>query len=109
MPIHNGFMAAIVDEASQLPLEEYRPTLDPTTNIVTCYVETKLNQPFTIVLRDTTSVFSQGTSVYVDGIYVDNGLTGPGIAIERRWFGKRIDQIHVKPFIFGHNPAGTPR
>jgi hypothetical protein len=107
MPFHKGFIATIYDVSTNLPLQEYAPTLDRATNTATSYIETKADQPFTIVLRDTTSAFSQGTAVYVDGVYVDNGLTGPGIATERRWFGKRIDHVHVKPFIFRQNTAGT--
>lgn len=107
MPFHKGFIATIYDASTNLPLQEYAPTLDQSTNTATCYIETKADQPFTIVLRDTTGAFSQGTAVYVDGVYVDNGLSGPGIATERRWFGKRIDHVHVKPFIFRQNTSGT--
>lgn len=49
-----------------------------------------------------------GTAVYVDGVYADNGLTGPGVAEERRWFGKRVDYQHIRPFVFRNNTAGTP-
>ena len=107
MPFHKGFIATIYDASTNLPLQEYAPTLDRATDTATSYIETKADQPFIIVLRDTTSAFSQGTAVYVDGVYVDNGLTGPGIATERRWFGKRIDHVQVKPFIFRQNTAGT--
>ena len=107
MPLHKGFIATIYDASTNLPLQEYAPSVDRETDTATSYIETKADQPFTIVLRDTTSAFSQGTAVYVDGVYVDNGLTGPGIATERRWFGKRIDHVHVRPFIFRQNPSGT--
>jgi hypothetical protein len=52
---------------------------------------------------------AQGTAVHVDGVYVDNGLTGPGIAVERRWYGKRVDHMFVKPFVFRENTSGTSR
>jgi hypothetical protein len=52
--------------------------------------------------------FAQGTAVHIDGVYVDNGLTGPGIAIERRWYGKRVDHVFVKPFVFRENTSGNP-
>lgn len=106
MPTYKGFTATIYDAETSLPLPEYSPTINQMTDIATSYIETMENQPFTIVLRDTINTFSQGTAVYVDGVYVDNGLTGPGIATERRWFGKRVDHIHVKPFIFRRNPSG---
>jgi hypothetical protein len=108
MPRHKGFIAAIYDAATSLPFLEYAPRVDDTTSVATSYIETTADQPFTIVLRDTLNKFSQGTAVYVDGVYVDNGLTGPGIATERRWFGKRIDHLHVKPFVFRQNLSGFP-
>src|SRR5277367_1177734 len=107
MPFHKGFRATIYDSTTSLPLTEYAPFIDPTTDTVTSYIQTTADQPFTIILHDTINTFSQGTAVYVDGVYVDNGLTGPGIATERRWFGKRVDHIHVRPFIFRENPSGN--
>jgi hypothetical protein len=107
MPIYKGFEATIFDANTSLPMTEFSPTFTPHTNTATCYIETSEDQPFTIVLRDTIGSFSQGTAVYVDGVYVDNGLTGPEIASERRWFGKRIDHKNVKPFVFRKNQAGT--
>jgi hypothetical protein len=106
MPSHKGFIAAIYDATTSLPFLEYAPRIDDGNSVATSYIETTADQPFTIVLRDTLRTFSQGTAVYVDGAYVDNGLTGPGIAIERRWFGKRIDHLNVKPFVFRHNLTG---
>jgi hypothetical protein len=109
MPSYNGFTATVYDSQTSLPLPEYNPSLNPNTNTTTSYIETNQDQPFTIVLRDSTSAFSQGTAVYVDGVYVDNGLTGPGIATERRWYGKRIDHELVRPFVFRRNPSGISR
>jgi hypothetical protein len=103
MPTHKGFVATIFDTKTNIPLTEYAPSINPATNTATSYIETTANQTFTIVLRDTSQTVSQGTAVYVDGVYVDNGLTGPGIASERRWFGKRIDHDRVRPFIFRQN------
>src|SRR5271156_6030831 len=100
MPTHKGFTATIYDAQTSLPLEEHSPTINTATNVATAYIETTADQLFTIVLRDTYSSVSQGTAVFVDGVYVDNGLTGPGIASERRWFGKRIDHVNVRPFVF---------
>src|ERR1700733_10003513 len=109
MPFHKGFRATIYDSTTSVPLTEYAPFIDPTTDTVTSYLQTTVDsQPkFTSIPHDTVNTFSQGTTVYVDGVYVDNGLTGPGIATERRWFGKRIDHIHVRPFIFRANPCST--
>lgn len=106
MPSYKGFTATIYDSQTSLPLSEYNLHFNPITNTTTSYIETNQDQPFTIVLRDATSTCSQGTAVYVDGVYVDNGLTGPGIATERRWYGKRIDHELVRPFIFRRNPSG---
>ena len=100
MPTHKGFTATIYDAQTSQPLEEYAPTINTSTGIVTTYIETTADQAFTIVLRDSVGGISQGTAVFVDGVYVDNGLTGPGIASERRWFGKRVDHINVLPFVF---------
>jgi hypothetical protein len=100
-------MATIIDTKTNLPLPEYAHTVNSTTNTATSYIETTANQLFTIVLRDTNQIVSQGTAVYVDGVYVDNGLTGPGIATERKWFGKRIDHQLVRPFIFRQNSSGS--
>jgi hypothetical protein len=107
MPSYKGFTATVYDSQTSLPLPEYNPSFDNMTNITTSYIETNQDQPFTIALRDSTGAFSQGTAVYVDGVYVDNGLTGPGIATERRWYGKRIDHELVRPFVFRRNPSGT--
>ena len=107
MPSHKGFIAAVLDAQTSQPLDEYGQTIDTVTDTATSYIETTENQSFAIVLQDTINKFSQGTAVYVDGIYVDNGLTGPGIAVERKWFGKRIDHAHVKPFIFRRNHSST--
>lgn len=106
MPTHKGFTAIIYDAVNGLPFPEYCPSVNTLTDTITCYIETRAEQAFTIVLRDNIGQFSQGTAVYVDGMYVDNGLTGPGVATERKWFGKRIDHIRVKPFIFRRNSAG---
>jgi len=100
MPTYKGFTATIYDVQTSQPLEEYCPTINTATNVATAYIETRADQLFTIVLRDTYGAVSQGTAVFVDGVYVDNGLTGPGIASERRWFGKRIDHVYVRPFVF---------
>jgi hypothetical protein len=106
MPSYKGFIANILNPSTALPFIEHGESIDSTTDMVTTYIETTPDEPFSIVLRDTTNTVSQGTAVYVDGVYIDNGLTGPGIASERRWFGKRIDHVHVKPFIFRNNPSG---
>ena len=107
MPSYKGFTATVYDSQTSLPLPEYNSSFNTNTNITTSYIETNQDQPFTIVLRDATSACSQGTAVYVDGVYVDNGLTGPGIATERRWYGKRVDHELVRPFVFRRNPSGT--
>jgi hypothetical protein len=106
MPTHKGYTASIYDVETGLPFHEYSTSLNIQTDISICYIETKPDQPFTIVLRDNQGQFSQGTAVYVDGSYVDNGLTGPGVATERRWFGKRVDHMHVKPFVFRRCETG---
>ena len=106
MPSLRGYTAYILNALTNTPLEEHRPTVNEAGTLATCYIESDADQPFSIVLRDTIGLTTQGTAVFVDGVYVDNGLTGPGIATERSWFGKRIDHITVKPFIFRHNPSG---
>jgi len=106
MPIYDGFVASIHDADTGAPLPEYACCINPKSRTATCYIETKTAQGFIVILRDVGNGSSQGTAVYVDGIYVDNGLTGPGIAVERKWFGKRIDHIHVRPFVFRDNPSG---
>jgi hypothetical protein len=103
MPSYRSFTATIHDTTTLLPLREYMTSHNPLTNTCQTYIESSHNQPFTIVLKDEDSVFAQGTAVFVDGVYVDNGLTGPGIAVERRWYGKRVDHVFVKPFVFREN------
>ena len=106
MPIYDGFVASIYDADTGVPLPEYGCFINPKIRSVTCYIETKPDQRFIVILRDVSNGSPQGTAVYVDGVYVDNGLTGPGIAVERKWFGKRIDHLHVRPFVFRDNPSG---
>jgi hypothetical protein len=106
MPSLLGYSAFISNALTCTPLPEYQPSIDDSGHIVTCYIESNTNQPFTVVLRDATANFCQGTAVQVDGVYVDNGLTGPGVSVERTWYGKRIDHVSVKPFIFRDNPSG---
>jgi hypothetical protein len=106
MPSLRGYTAFILNALTNTPLIEYQPTVNETGTLATCYIESSADQPFSIILRDGTGMFTQGTALHVDGIYVDNGLTGPGIATERSWFGKRVDHVNVRPFIFRHNPSG---
>jgi hypothetical protein len=106
MPSLRGYNAYILNALTNTPLIEYQATVNGNGTLATCYVESVADQPFSIVLRDTAGLVTQGTAVYVDGIYIDNGLTGPGIATERSWFGKRIDHINIRPFIFRQNPSG---
>src|SRR2546423_10735612 len=106
MPSYKSFTATIHDTTTLLPLREYMTSHNPLTNTCQTYIEPSHNQPFTIILKDEESVFAQGTAVFVDGVYVDNGLTGPGIAVERRWYGKRVDHVFVKPFVFRENLSG---
>src|SRR5271154_2450427 len=99
MPTYKGYKASILDGLTSLPLPEYETTVSSNPDFVTCYIESSADQFFNIVLEDMTAGISQGTAVYVDGIYIDNGLTAPGVAVERRWYGKRIDHESVRPFI----------
>lgn len=106
MPSLRGYSAFIYNALASTPLIEYQPMVDGTGTLASCYIESTADQPFSIVLRDNAGMFTQGTAVHVDGIYVDNGLTGPGIATERTWYGKRVDHVNVRPFIFRRNPSG---
>jgi len=106
MPTYKGYKASILDGLTSLPLPEYETTVSSNPDFVTCYIESSADQFFNIVLEDMTAGISQGTAVYVDGIYIDNGLTAPGVAVERRWYGKRIDHESVRPFIFRNIISG---